>query len=35
MFERHLGGGPNALGMERGLNAQYYDGGLIFGFPFN
>ena len=35
IFERHLGSGPNALGMERGLNAQYYDGGLIFGFPFN
>lgn len=34
IFERHLGA-DSIFGLERGLNAQYYDGGLIFGYPFN
>ncbi len=33
IFDRNLG--PNSpLGMERGLNAQWYDGGLIYAPPF-
>ena len=34
IFDRHLGS-QSVFQMERGLNAQYYDGGLIYGFPFN
>lgn len=34
VFDRNLGAG-SVFGLERGLNAQYYDGGLIYGFPFN
>lgn len=34
IFERNLGAG-STFGLERGLNAQYYDGGLIYGYPFN
>jgi general L-amino acid transport system substrate-binding protein len=33
IYERHLG--PNTpLNLERGQNAQYTDGGLIYGIPF-
>ncbi len=34
IFDRHLGSG-SVFGLERGLNAQYYDGGLLYGYPFN
>lgn len=34
IFDRHLGS-QSVFNMDRGLNAQYYDGGLIYGFPFN
>src|SRR5690606_41065816 len=34
IFERNLGSG-SVFGLERGLNAQYYEGGLIYGYPFN
>ena len=34
IFDRHLGAG-SVFNLERGLNAQYYDGGLIYGYPFN
>ncbi|MFA5552530.1 MAG: amino acid ABC transporter substrate-binding protein [Trueperaceae bacterium] len=34
IFERNLGSG-SVFNLERGLNAQYYEGGLIYGFPFN
>ncbi len=34
IFDRNLGSG-SVFGLERGINAQYYDGGLIYGFPFN
>ncbi len=34
IFERHLGSG-SVFNMDRGLNAQYYEGGLLYGFPFN
>ncbi|HLU30296.1 MAG TPA: transporter substrate-binding domain-containing protein, partial [Acidimicrobiia bacterium] len=34
IFERHLGAG-SVFQLERGLNAQYYDGGLLYGYPFN
>src|SRR5690606_19575860 len=34
IFDRHLGAG-SVFNLERGLNAQYYDGGLIFAYPFN
>ncbi|MBX3144921.1 MAG: amino acid ABC transporter substrate-binding protein [Trueperaceae bacterium] len=34
IFERHLGSG-SVFQLERGLNAQYYDGGLLYGYPFN
>jgi general L-amino acid transport system substrate-binding protein len=34
IFERNLGQG-SVFKLERGLNAQYYDGGLIYGYPFN
>jgi len=34
IFDRNLGAG-SVFGLERGINAQYYEGGLIYGFPFN
>ena len=34
IFERNLGA-SSVFGLERGLNAQYYEGGLIYGYPFN
>src|SRR5690554_3897582 len=34
IFDRHLGAN-SPFQLERGLNAQYYDGGLIYGYPFN
>lgn len=34
IFERNLGKG-SVFGLDRGLNAQYYEGGLIYGYPFN
>ncbi|HNR00583.1 MAG TPA: amino acid ABC transporter substrate-binding protein, partial [Trueperaceae bacterium] len=34
IFDRNLGSG-SVFGLERGINAQYYDGGLIYGYPFN
>ncbi|HEX7002185.1 MAG TPA: amino acid ABC transporter substrate-binding protein [Trueperaceae bacterium] len=34
IFERNLGSG-SVFNLERGLNAQYYEGGLIYGYPFN
>ena len=34
IFDRHLGAG-SVFNLERGLNAQYYDGGLLYGYPFN
>ncbi len=34
MFDRNLGSG-SVFGLERGLNSQYYEGGLIYGYPFN
>ena len=34
IFERNLGQG-SVFKLERGLNVQYYDGGLIYGYPFN
>ena len=34
IFERNLGA-DSVFDLERGLNAQYYDGGLIYGYPFN
>ncbi len=34
IFDRNLGSG-SVFQLERGLNAQYYEGGLIYGYPFN
>ncbi len=34
IFERNVGSG-SVFQLERGLNAQYYDGGLLYGYPFN
>ena len=34
IFDRNVGSG-SVFNLERGLNAQYYDGGLIYGYPFN
>ncbi len=34
IFERNLGSG-SVFNLPRGINAQYYEGGLIYGFPFN
>lgn len=34
IFERHLGS-ESIFGLQRGYNAQYYEGGLIYGYPFN
>lgn len=34
IFDRNLGAG-SVFNLERGINAQYYDGGLLYGFPFN
>lgn len=34
IFDRHLGAGSQ-FNLPRGLNAQYYEGGLIYGYPFN
>jgi len=34
IFERNLGG-DSVFDLERGLNAQYYEGGLLYGYPFN
>ncbi len=34
IFDRHLGS-QSVFQLERGLNAQYYDGGLLYGYPFN
>ena len=34
IFDRHLGAG-SVFNLERGLNDQYYNGGLIYGYPFN
>ncbi len=33
MFERHLGKNT-PMALERGLNAQYTDGGLLYAYPF-
>lgn len=34
IFDRNLGSG-SVFNLPRGINAQYYEGGLIYGFPFN
>ena len=34
IFDRHLGSG-SVFQLERGLNDQYYNGGLLYGYPFN